>query len=85
MMLSSAEDRFTITYCPDPALGVTQADIESVNFKFGDVKAMLARYDPAVLKPGVNVMDDGEEIYFVPQPASGLWSDRKRFEASAPM
>ena len=41
---------------------------------------MLARYDPAKLQPGPNTMEDGEEIFFVPQPAAGLWAARARFE-----
>ena len=41
---------------------------------------MLARYSPATLQPGPNTMEDGEEIFFVPQPAAGLWAARARFE-----
>ena len=41
---------------------------------------MAAKYDPAKLKYGYNTVD-GEEIYFIPNPALGLWIDRERFNA----
>jgi hypothetical protein len=40
---------------------------------------MMNRYDPAVLKDGMNTMPDGEEIFFIRNPAIGLWSVRERF------
>ena len=46
----------------------------------GNLDEMLARYNPAMLQPGPNTMEDGEEIFFVPQPAAGLWAARARFE-----
>ena len=46
----------------------------------GNLDEMLARYNPATLQPGPNTMEDGEEIFFVPQPAAGLWAARARFE-----
>ena len=46
----------------------------------GNLDEMLARYSPATLQPGPNTMEDGEEIFFVPQPAAGLWAARARFE-----
>ena len=41
---------------------------------------MAAKYDPAKLKYGYNTID-GEEIYFIPNPALGLWIDKERFNA----
>jgi hypothetical protein len=39
----------------------------------------IRRYDPAALKPGYNTLPDGEEIYYIPNPALGLWADRNRY------
>ncbi|MBI2420355.1 MAG: DUF2088 domain-containing protein [Ignavibacteriales bacterium] len=73
----SSENRFTITYCPG---NITREEIESVNFKFADLQENLARYNPDVLKDGFNTMPDGEEIFYISNPALGLWAFRDRFK-----
>jgi nickel-dependent lactate racemase len=73
----SSEGRFTITYCPGH---VTRQEIESVNFQYADLKAMLKRYDPKKLRDGFNTMPDGETIYYISNPAIGLWAYRGRFK-----
>ena len=40
---------------------------------------MAERYDPKKLHYGYNTVD-GEEIYYVPNPALGLWINREKFE-----
>jgi hypothetical protein len=72
----SSEDRFSITYCPGH---LTQQEIESVNFKYAPLEEMAARYDVEVLKDGYNTLPDGEEIFFISNPAIGLWAHRGRF------
>ena len=72
----SSEGRFGITYAPGH---LTREEIEGVGFKYADVKAMMARYDPATLKDGLNVMPDGEEIFYISNPALGLWAYRAKF------
>lgn len=72
----SSEGRFGITYAPGH---LTREEIEGAGFKYADVKAMMARYNPDTLKDGVNVMPDGEEIFYISNPAIGLWSVRERF------
>jgi hypothetical protein len=39
---------------------------------------MLEKYDPSKLKDGYNLVD-GEEVFFVSNPALGLWAHRSRF------
>lgn len=41
----------------------------------------LKKFDPAKLSYGYNTVD-GEEIYFIPNPALGLWINREAFEGS---
>lgn len=72
----SSEGRFTVTYCPGH---LPQKEIEGVNFRYADLAAMLKRYDPKKLKDGMNRMPDGEEIFYISNPAIGLWSTRDRF------
>jgi nickel-dependent lactate racemase len=71
----SSEGRFNITYCPGH---LTRQEIEGVNFRYGSLEEMTRRYDPAKLRDGFNLVD-GEEIFFVSNPAMGLWSHRERF------
>lgn len=72
----SSEGRFRITYCPGH---LSQAEIESVNFRYADLKQMTQRYDPARLKDGWNTVQ-GEPIFYIANPALGLWAYRGRFQ-----
>ena len=40
---------------------------------------MAQRYDPSKLQYGCNTLPDGEEVYFIPNPALGLWIDQEQF------
>jgi hypothetical protein len=75
----SSEERFTITYC----LGkLTRGEIESVGYQYAELETMLRRYSPKSLRDGWNVLADGERIYYVSNPALGLWAYKARFAAS---
>ena len=71
----SSEGRFTITYCPG---SLTRAEIESVGFQYADLTEMMKKYNPEKLKDGWNRVD-GEEIYYISNPALGLWAYKERF------
>ncbi|MGB7769858.1 MAG: D-mannonate epimerase [Verrucomicrobiia bacterium] len=73
----SSEGRFNVTYCPGH---LTREEIESVNFRYADLKQMAARYNPARLKDGWNLMPDGDKIFFISNPALGLWACQSRFQ-----
>ena len=76
----SSEGRFNITYCPGKgAENLTQVEIESVGFKYADIDEITAKYDPTKLKDGYNTMPDGEEIFYISNPALGLWAFKERF------
>lgn len=75
LMHGSSEGRFKITYAPG---NLTQAEIESVNFSYADLPAMIERYQPDQRREGWNKTDDGEEFYFIPTPSAGLWATRDR-------
>jgi nickel-dependent lactate racemase len=71
---ASSEGRFTITWCPGH---LSKEEIEGVGFNYGDLGAMLQRYDPEKLKDGCNTID-GEEVFFISNPGLGLWAHRSR-------
>lgn len=78
----SSEGRFRVTYCPGH---LTKKEIEGVGFQYGDLESMKKLYDPTKLKDGWNQVTslDGktsEEIFYISNPALGLWSMRSRFE-----
>jgi nickel-dependent lactate racemase len=68
----SSEGRFEIFYCCNH---LSRDDIESVGYRYGNLKEMLSRYNPSQLKDGWNIMDDQEEIFFIRNPALGLWAN----------
>jgi nickel-dependent lactate racemase len=73
----SSEGRFRVTYCTDPAR-LSRAEIEGVGYQWADHATMKKRYDPALLKDGWNQVD-GRRIYYISNPALGLWAFRGRF------
>jgi nickel-dependent lactate racemase len=73
----SSEGRFSITYCPGY---LTKQEIEGVNFKYAELNEMTRKYDPEKLKDGFNTMPDGEKIFYISNPALGLWAYKDRFK-----
>jgi len=71
----TSEGRFRITYCPGH---LSRQEIESVGYQYADLDEMMKRYNPAELKDGWNEVA-GEEIYYISNPALGLWAYRNRF------
>ena len=67
----SSEDRFEVRYCCD---GLSQEEVESVGYRYGDLREAINRYNPDTLQDGWNQMPDGEEIFFIRNPALGLWA-----------
>lgn len=77
----STEGRFSVTYCPGKqSENLTREEIESVGFKYADIDEVSARYNPEKLKDGFNILPDGEEIFYISNPALGLWAYRERFK-----
>jgi len=73
----SSEGRFSITYCPGY---LTKQEIESVNFNYSELSEMKRKYDPEKLNDGFNILPDGEKIFYISNPALGLWAYRGRFK-----
>ena len=73
---NSPDGRFSVTYAVKK---ISQEEIRGVCFDAADYDICAERYCPEKLKYGWNTMDDGEEIFFIPNPAIGLWIDKERF------
>jgi nickel-dependent lactate racemase len=73
----SSEGRFSITYCPGH---LTKQEIEGVNFQYADLGEMTKKYNPEKMKDGFNTMPDGEKIFYISNPALGLWAYKDRFK-----
>lgn len=72
----SSDDRFSITYAVEK---LTKEEVEGVNFKYMPLKEAYQKYNPERLKDGFNKLENGEEIFFISNPAIGLWADRSKF------
>ena len=70
----SSENRFQVTYCPGH---LSQQEVESVGYAYADLEEMMDRYHPDRMHDGWNEVD-GERIYFVRNPALGLWAAEGR-------
>ena len=41
---------------------------------------MLQAYDPEKLVDGMNELPDGERVFYISNPALGLWSWKEKFK-----
>ncbi len=72
----SSDGRFTVTYA---VRSISREEIEGVGFESADYDEMAGIYDPEQLTYGFNTVN-GEEIFFIPNPALGLWINRETFK-----
>lgn len=73
----SSDGRFSITYA---VKNISQKEISDVGFKAASYDEMAKKYDPEKLQYGYNTVD-GEEIFYIPNPALGLWINREKFNS----
>jgi len=71
----SSEGRFSVTYC---APGLGRETVEGVGFRYAELAEVEARYRPGRLEAGPNLVG-GEEVFWIPNPALGLWATKARF------
>ncbi len=72
----SSENRFNITYCPGH---IKKKEIERVNYQYADLSEAFNVYNPNKLIEGFNQLPDGEEMFFIRNPAIGLWTVKEKF------
>ena len=74
----STENRFSVKWC---AAGLTRKEVEGVGYEYERYTTMSKIYDVKKLKEGWNTTESGEEIFFIRNPAVGLWATRDRFSS----
>lgn len=72
----SSDGRFSVTYALDK---MTKSEINGANMGYLELSKALQRYHPERLKDGENIMADGERIFFIRNPALGLWACKDNF------
>ena len=68
-------------YSHDAVLQFTRTVLERGNrlgFRSASFDELAKKFDPEKLHYGCNT-GDGEEIYYIPNPALGLWINREKF------
>jgi nickel-dependent lactate racemase len=75
MIHGSSEGRFKINYCPGH---LSEEEIRAAGYDYAPLDRMLEKYSPSRLEDGYNHCA-GDDIFFVSNPALGLWADRERF------
>ena len=70
----SPEGRFSVKYCPGE---LSREEIEGVGYEYGDLKEYARRYPAESLTDGMQTIG-GEEVFFISNPALGLWAHQSR-------
>ena len=58
---------------------LTKEEVEGVCFGYIPYDEAAEKYDPAKLRDGFNTLPDGEEIFYISNPALGLWALKSDF------
>ncbi|MCK5267299.1 MAG: DUF2088 domain-containing protein [Spirochaetes bacterium] len=69
----SSEGRFDVVYACENDWSL---EFEKVNYQWIDYKEAVEKYRPHGRTEGRYTTEDGEDFYFIPQPAMGLWQLR---------
>ncbi len=66
----SSDGRVSITYCTEL---LNEEEVKGAAFKYIPYAEAAKKYDPTVLTDGFHTID-GEEIFYISNPALGLWT-----------
>lgn len=67
----SSDGRFSITYCTQL---LTEDEVRGAAFEYMPYAEAAKKYDHTILKDGFCTLEDGEEIFYISNPALGLWT-----------
>ena len=67
----SADGRFKVTYA---AGKLSRDEVEGVAFNYMPFDEAVSKYNPQMLKTGYNSLPDGDDVFFIENPALGLWA-----------
>jgi nickel-dependent lactate racemase len=73
----SSDGRFRITYAVDK---LTREEVEGVHYNYMPYDEAAEKYNPETLREGFNTLEDGETVYYISNPALGLWALREHFK-----
>ena len=71
----SSDGRFKVTYCTRL---LSEEEVRGAGYDYMPYDEMVKTYDPAVLTDGWHTIG-GEEIFYISNPALGLWADKGKF------
>ena len=66
----SSDGKFKVTYCTKH---LSKEEVEGVGFDYMPYDEAVKKYNPEILQDGYNTVD-GEEVYYISNPALGLWT-----------
>jgi len=72
----SSDGRFSVTYASN---SITREEVEGVNFNYMTMEEVTEKFDPNELKKGYNTLNNGKQIYYIENPAIGLWVTADKF------
>jgi nickel-dependent lactate racemase len=72
----SSDGRFSITYATE---NMTRDEIEGANYKYMPYNEAIKKYPIEKLKDGYQTLENGEIIYYISNPALGLWASKSKF------
>lgn len=73
----SSDGRFSVTYCTEK---LTKEEVEAVGFRWMDAGEAAERFELSRLREGPNTLPDGTELFYIKNPALGLWAERRKLE-----
>lgn len=71
----SSDGRFSVTYCVEK---LTKEEVENAGFGYMPYREAIKKYDPQKLTDGFHILEDGEKIFYISNPALGLWISGER-------
>ena len=74
LMHGTSEGRFKITWCPGM---ISEERIRAVGYDYAPFEEMDAKYPESKMRDGWNHVD-GEDVYYISNPALGLWAHESR-------
>ena len=67
----SSDGRFRITYATEL---LTEEEVRGAAFDYMPYSEAVKVYDPGRLRDGYNTLENGETVFYISNPALGLWS-----------
>jgi len=70
----SIDGRFKVMYATEH---LSKEEVECVGFNYMPYQEAISKYNPKKLKTGYNIVPDESNIFFIENPALGLWASKE--------